>query len=348
LPDYALPGLGDDTGYATSNFNKLISESGAIYGEGTYTVGLLDLTAGGRYYRENRTFNQNSAFIVYYPDAPNAVTPTIGSTKVIEHTFNPHFNISAHPTDNGIVFVDVAKGFRSGAITSSAIIEGANAALGTHFSDTSSPDTLWNYEVGTKWSLFDSLVKVEAIYYLFDWKNAQLEISPTLQTVVIPAGNVRGRGVDLALDWRLWDTGFSAKVSGNINQTTLSSVPLAISTGLPQVSDGNQLPGTAKNSFTFDANYVHALPSLPIGSDWEFRSNLRYSARARQQSVFPGGAFAPYVGLASMRFGIGNPHYDVAVYGDNLTDSRGPLDTTGGQYQIPYPRVVGLSFEAKL
>jgi outer membrane receptor protein involved in Fe transport len=347
LPDYSLPGLGDDSGYATTNNNKTISESGAVYGEGTYTVfnGLLDLTAGGRYYRENRTFNQNSAFIVFYPDAPNAVTPTINSTKVIEHTFNPHFNVSVHPTDDGIVFVDVAKGFRSGAITSSAIIEGANAALGTHFTSASSPDTLWNYELGTKWSFFDSLVKVEAIGYIFDWKDAQIELSPTLQTVVVPAGNVRGRGADLSLDWRLWNTGFVTKLSGNINQTTLSSVPVEISTGLPQIADGHQLPGTAKSSFTFLENYTHAL-SFP--GDWDFYADLRYSARARQQSVFTGGAYAPYVGLASTRFGISNKHYDFAVYGDNLTDSRGPLDTTGGQYQIPYPRVIGLSFEAKL
>ena len=347
LPDFSLPGLGGDSGYATFYDNKLISESGAVYGEGTYTVlnGLMDLTAGGRYYRENRTFNQNSAFILFYPNAPNVTTPTVGSEKVIEHTFNPHFNVSLHPTDNGIVFVDVAKGFRSGAITSTAIISGANAALGTHFSPASSPDTLWNYELGTKWSLFDGLVKAEAIGYIFDWKDAQIELSPTLQTVVVPAGNVRGRGVDLSLDWRLWDTGFSTHLSGNINQTTLSSVPVAISTGLPQITDGAQLPGTAKNSFTFAASYVHPLPGP---GDWEYRSNLRYSARARQQSIFTGGAYAPYVGLASARFGVGNAHYDIAVFGDNLGDSRGPLDTTGGQYQIPYPREVGLSFEAKL
>jgi outer membrane receptor protein involved in Fe transport len=348
LPDYALPGLGADSGYSTFN-NKIISESGAIYGEGTYTTldNLLDLTVGGRFYRENRTFDQDSAFIVYYPGLPNVVTPTIGTVKAIEHTFNPHFNVSVHATDNGIVFIDVAKGFRSGAITSSAIIEGANAALGTHFTPVSQPDTLWNYELGTKWSLFDNLVKTEAILYEFDWKNAQLELSPTLQTVVVPAGNVRGRGVDLSVDWRLWDTGFSTKLSGNINQTTLSSVPTEISTALPQISDGNQLPGTAKNTFSFVGSYVHSLP-FTFSGDWEFRSNVRYSGRARQQSIFTGGVYAPYVGLAGARIGVGNQHFDFAFFGDNLGNSRGPLDTTGGQYQIPYPRVVGLSLEAKL
>jgi iron complex outermembrane receptor protein len=54
------------------------------------------------------------------------------------------------------------------------------------------------------------------------------------------------------------------------------------------------------------------------------------------------------VGLSSVRFGVGNARYDIAVYGDNLSDTRGPLDRPGGQYEIPYPRVVGLSFEAKL
>jgi iron complex outermembrane receptor protein len=348
LPNYSLPGLGDDTGYATTNDNKTISESGAVYGEGTYTMmnGFLDLTAGGRYYRENRTFDQNSSFIVYYPDMPNSVTPTVGSTKVIEHTFNPHFNVSVHPTDDGIVFLDVAKGFRSGAITSTAIIEGANAALGTHFSSTSDPDTLWNYEAGTKWSFFDGIVRAEAIAYIFDWKNAQIELSPTLQTVVVPAGNVRGRGGDVALDWRLWDTGLTLRFTGNLNQTTLSSVPVEIATGLPQIHDGAQLPGTAKHTAALAAGYVHSLPYFR--GDWEFRGNARYSLRGPQQSVFTGGAYAPSVGLSSVRFGVGNARYDIAVYGDNLSDTRGPLDRPGGQYEIPYPRVVGLSFEAKL
>ena len=349
LPDFALPNLGGDSGFATDNYNNLDSKSWAVYGEGAYSAfdGFLDATVGGRFYKEKRVFAQNSAFVLYYPGAPDVVVPTVGTDNADHNTFNPRVNIAIHPTADGMVFVEAAKGFRSGAITSSAIIAGANATLGTHLSNSSPPDTLWNYEIGTKWQLFDRMLAVELIGYYFDWKNAQLELSPTLQTIVVPTGNVKAHGADLSLDWRVFDTGLAMKFTGNINSTTVHDVPAQLEASpalTPQLNNGNQLPGTAKSSFTFVPSYTHSL----AGTGYDLAVTGRYSARARQQSIFTGGAYSPYVGLTSLRIGISNSRFDFGVYGDNLSNARGPLDRPGGQNQIPYPRTVGISVEAKM
>ncbi len=61
LPDFVVaPGV---TGFNTVNDrNQLFSEGWAVYGEATYSAfdRKLDLTVGGRYYKEKRRFEENS------------------------------------------------------------------------------------------------------------------------------------------------------------------------------------------------------------------------------------------------------------------------------------------------
>src|SRR5690554_5928865 len=151
LSDFAV---GGQTGMSTYNDNLLKSEAYAIYGEGTYSFfdGIVDLTVGGRYYREKRRFEENSTLTLI---EDGIVTPTVDTDRATNDTINPRFNVAIHPSDDGMVYFEVAKGFRSGAITSSSIISAANIALGTNFSNSSPPDTLWNYEAGLRWSFLN-------------------------------------------------------------------------------------------------------------------------------------------------------------------------------------------------
>jgi iron complex outermembrane receptor protein len=338
LPDYALPGV---TGIATFNDNTLKSRAFAVYGEGTYSAfdRKLDLTVGGRYYEEKRTFVENSSLTLI---SLGSVTPTIGTESAKNHTFNPRFNVAYHPTSNGMLYFEAAKGFRSGAITSTSIIAGANLALGTAFSNSSPPDTLWNYEAGVKWTLFDNKVRVAVSGYYFDWKDAQIELSPTLQSIVVPVGSVHGRGLDAEISWNTPLPGLRLAVSGNVNRTRLVDVVPEVAAGLPWISNGAQLPGTAKRTLAVSASYA-----TPInGSGLEFRVNGRYTYRAKQQSVYD-GRYAPWAGLGSLRAGVGNDQFDVTVFSENIGNSNRPISLPGGQVQIPYPRTIGISLGTK-
>ncbi len=336
LNDFAV---GGQTGMSTYNDNLLKSEAYAIYGEGTYSFfdGIVDLTVGGRYYREKRRFEENSTLTLI---EDGIVTPTVDTDRATNDTINPRFNVAIHPSDDGMVYFEVAKGFRSGAITSSSIIAAANIALGTDFSNSSPPDTLWNYEAGIRWAFFDNDLNVSLSAYQFDWNEAQIELSPTLQTIVVPVGDVRGRGIDAEINWRTPIDGLTLQVSGNTNETELRDVIPAISAALPWVSNGRQLPGTAKHTFSVAGSYV-----TPIG-EWDLGIHGRYSYRSRQQSIFD-GRYAPWSGLGSLRVALSRDDLEVALFSENIGNSGRPLSVPGGQIQIAYPRTIGVSFEKK-
>ncbi len=338
LPDFVVgPGV---TGFNTVNDkNRLYSRSWAVYGEATYSAfeDKLDITIGGRYYEEKRRFVEDSQL-----EIAGAVIPTQSTTRASNNTFNPRFNISYHPTEDGMLYAEVAKGFRSGAITSASIMGASNAVMGTNLSNTSPPDTLWNYEAGLKWALFDKALTLELSAYYVDWSKAQIELSPALQTIVAQVGDVKGRGIEPSITWRTPLPGLTLNFAGNFNKTTIKHVPTQIVAVIPQLRDGNQLPGTAKTTFTISGNY-----HTPIGdSDLEFRANARYSYRSKQQSIF-NGAYAPYNGVGYARASVGNDKWEVGVFCDNIANAVGPINKPGGQNHIIYPRTFGVSLESR-
>jgi len=337
LPDVATP---ENMGIRTVNRNnKIESKSYAIYGEGTYSFkdGFVDLTLGGRFFREKRKFIENSTLELL---ELGTVIPTIGTTNSDKDTFNPRANLSWHPTENGTVYVEVAKGFRSGAITSNAIMNSANLILGTNFSSSSSPDTLWNYQAGMKWQLLDNSLQVELAAYHFDWEDAQIELSPTSQSIVAPIGDVRGRGIDMQIDWNTPLRGLALTLSGNVNDTELKDVVNGVSAALPWLSNGSQLPGTAEKTLALSTNYTR--PLADTGLDVTLYG--RYTYRSKQQSVFD-GRYVPSTELMTLRASLSNADYEVALFIDNVTDEDNPISAPGGQFVVPYPQTFGISFE---
>ncbi|WP_164844111.1 TonB-dependent receptor [Croceicoccus ponticola] len=333
LPDFTVA---NQVGLATFNDNTIKSKAWAVYGEATYSIldGLADLTLGGRYFEEKRTFIENSSITLI---EAGIEVPTVGTDRAKNNTFNPRFNVSIHPTDDGMIYAEVAKGFRSGSITSSSIISGANTALGTNFDNSSPPDTLWNYEAGLKWSF--GLMDVSLSGYYFDWKDAQIELSPTLQSIVVPIGDVKGRGVDAELSWRTPLDGLTLQAAGNINKTELRDVIPQVAAALPWLASGSQLPGTAKKTFSATASYT-----ADVGNGWDLKVNGRYSYRSKQQSVF-NGAYAPWNGFGSARIGFGKDDFDIAIFSNNIGNSGRPISKPGGQNQVPYPRTIGITME---
>ena len=152
---------------------------------------------------EKRTFSENSAveLLPLITGAPDPIiTKTVGIDSATNDTFNPRLNIAYYPNDDSMVYFEAAKGFRSGAITSTSIMTASNATLGgTNYDNASEPDTLWNYTLGGKWDL--GSVQIDLAAFFYDWGDAQIEISPALQTIVIPIGDIEGRGIDLTIAW---------------------------------------------------------------------------------------------------------------------------------------------------
>jgi outer membrane receptor protein involved in Fe transport len=342
--DVLLPDFGFNS---VNNANKLSSESWALYGEASYAAfdDQVVFTVGGRYYKEKRRFDEDSIVELLEPitGLPDPIViPTVGTDRAKNDTFNPRFNIAYYPNEDGMIYAEAAKGFRSGAITSTAIITASNAILQTDppLDNSSPPDTLWSYTLGLKWSLFDGAVDVDIAGYYLDWSDAQIEISPALQSIVVPIADNEGKGIDLSLLWSTPIDGLSFQFSGNISEVEMDNIDPGITNTLPHFVDGAQLPLTAKRTFAVRGNY-----DTPLGANGlTLRTNALYTYRSKQQSMFD-GRWAPSVGMLSARVGVGTERWEVALWGRNLTDEIGPWARPGGQEAIPFPRTIGLALE---
>lgn len=344
LPDNTqVPG---NLGLEILNNNLIESESWAIYGEGTYAFSdvPLELTLGFRYYSEQRDFDEQSSLALL---SLGVFVPTVGTSGYDEDTFNPRFNLAWRPTSNGMVYIGATKGFRSGAINSNAQVEAANAVLGSNFTPTNDPDELWSYEIGTKWTLFDGALDINASVYRLDWSDAQISISPAAQFIIVPMGDVEGTGLDLELFWRTPVDGLTVSLNGNVNDTELQNVDPQIQESdaprLVYMKNGNQLVGTVEETFATVVNYAHP---RPVYDDWMLNFNIRYTYRGEQQSPYD-GRYTPSIELGSMRLSVGNQRYEVELFSDNFTDEPGPISVPGGQHIVPYPRTIGLGFQAR-
>ena len=338
--DVLLP----DFGFNSINASNLLSsESWAIYGEASRTSEdeRWILTIGGRYYEEKRGFNENSSVELLTPltGAPDPiVTNTVGTDSATNDTFNPRLNVAFYPSEDSMLYFEAAKGFRSGSITSTSIMTASNATLGgTNYDNASEPDTLWNYTIGGKWNIGSISIDLAAFFY--DWGDAQVEISPALQTIVIPVADIEGRGIDLTIAWDTPIDGLSLYFSGNINEVELENVDEAIVTKLPFMADGSQLPGTAKSTYSIRANYIR-----PLNNDMTLNANALFVQRDSVQSVFD-GRIAPSIELLNANIGISKDNWKVGLFGRNLTEEEGPMGMVGGQHSIPFPRTIGLSLE---
>jgi outer membrane receptor protein involved in Fe transport len=338
--DVLLP----DFGFNSINASNLLSsESWAIYGEASRTSSdeKWVLTIGGRYYEEKRTFSENSAveLLPLITGAPDPIiTKTVGIDSATNDTFNPRLNIAYYPNDDSMVYFEAAKGFRSGAITSTSIMTASNATLGgTNYDNASEPDTLWNYTLGGKWDL--GSVQIDLAAFFYDWGDAQIEISPALQSIVIPIGDIEGRGIDLTIAWDTPIEGLSLYFSGNTNEVELDNVDDAIQTKNPFMANGSQLPGTAKTTYSIRSNYTTVMDNGMM-----FNANALFSYRDKVTSVFD-GRVSEDIELLSGSLSVARDSWKVGIFGRNLLQEEGPSGMAGGQHIIPFPRTLGVSFD---
>jgi iron complex outermembrane receptor protein len=169
-------------------FTTAKSTSKAAYGQVTWTPafanGILDLTIGGRYTRDDRdadrvrssTFfiGQTSPLVNRRFNGAGASIPlgsTVGATHVSNSKFNPSFTASVRPVENVSVYAKVVTGYKAG---------GSNEASPT-FTRTVGPESVTSYELGVKSDLFDRRLRVNLAGFYAKYKDLQLDISADAQ-----------------------------------------------------------------------------------------------------------------------------------------------------------------------
>ncbi|HWK75884.1 MAG TPA: TonB-dependent receptor [Povalibacter sp.] len=261
-----------------------------------------------------------------YQDIDTQAGPVVSSEQGFTHTskttdkpFTPKFGLSYQPDDDNMYYVTASKGYRQG-FTTGAVASRCQAdldALGVSGAARGiSPDSVWNYEIGSKNRLAQGRLQIDASLFRIDWKDIQSSLGlPCGNTWRGNLGTARSQGFDLSL---------AARVAGQL--TVGLSVGFADakytetirgSTGTVLRADGERLPVPRWNvasslQYDFDA----------FGHEGYARLDQRYSGARPITELDPTLPWDGQTHNLDLRMGMKFGNTDVSVFGSNLSDEH--------------------------
>ncbi len=172
---FGIPGF--DYGLSTASTNDLATESLAAYGELTLPLSEnLELTAGARYTRDDkrlqRVYNGAIGFgnpaITLAELADAAALPFSFSTRGEKtfSAFSPKLGLSFRPNDNSLLYLNAARGFKSGGFNGRS--RDANEAA------PYDEETVTSLEAGWKRNWQDGRLSLHAAAFRNDYEDMQL------------------------------------------------------------------------------------------------------------------------------------------------------------------------------
>ena len=312
----------------------LNTRSVSVFGEISKPLfgGKLEPLVGLRYFHDDRSTS-----------GLDFTTGLTSTQRASYESLNPRFNLKYHVTDNGLVFINIAKGFRSGALQTPAQATAANTTLGLPagtIGTSISPDSLWTYEAGTRWQFAGRRVTLEASYYHTEWSNVVTQFATTAVISLANAGNAKLDGVDAGVVWSTPLDGLTLAANGNINNSRFVSVVGALAAATA-VRVGGQLPNVPRANGTISATYTHPM-------EWFGGSTLdlyaAYAYRDKQLDATTKGLASGSLNDVSLRAGIKKGQYTLNAFVDNLTNDHSPSVATISAFEILYPRRAGVQF----
>ena len=259
---------------------SMLDEQTAIFGELSWKMtDYLKLTAGLRY--SDLKYNgvvqeiEQGAF-----GALNVDTPSSGESRPV----TPRVVLNYTPDSDSLYYVSASKGFRPGGINTTL----PTTCLPTGLDQKSaaapfSSDSLWQYEIGSKNTLFDHHLTVSGSLYYIQWKNIQ-------QFVYLSCGlgfdynlgQVTGKGGDLEIDWKPY-TGTTLGLTAAYTDSKFNN-NVTLPGGTDQlVASGDHLPASPWN---IDANLEYVWTAFEKKPYVRFRLPVR--DRAELADSVPG------------------------------------------------------------
>jgi iron complex outermembrane receptor protein len=337
----------------------------AVFGEASYEIDKLTITAGGRYYdfEEERRFTSGGLFA-------NGDDQT---DKTSSDGFTPRLLVSYKANADLTFNAQASKGFRLGGVNDPLNLPLCSPQDEAIFGGYQSYDdeTLWNYETGIK-SRFGRFSFNGAAFYT-DIKNLQttLDAGSCSSRVVFNVPKAHTMGLEGELTARLAE-GLDIGISGSVLQaefdTTVTDGTGAIIGG---IREGNRLPSVPNFQISFNATYTRTLTDTMdgyitasfqhVGSRYTQASDQEDNPRSFVSGLPFGGASGnnativdlklPEYDLINLSAGLQMDNgLDIIAYVNNLTDENALLSfdrERGGRarlgYTIGQPRTAGVT-----
>jgi outer membrane receptor protein involved in Fe transport len=351
-----------ESGTLVQNLYSAEIPSGAVLGlliqpivDSTYkeSAGFLDLTyhfnsqfdiqAGGRWSSNSQDATQtttyNSTLASLLGIVPN---PQIVHGNSSENVWTYSVAPTWHFDTKSMMYARLATGYRPG---------GPNVLPPNAPSDVQrqyGSDRTTNVELGVRSTLLDGRLSLDLAGYHVDWKNIQLLEVVSGFGINANGGTARSQGFEWTFAY-LPVQGLTFQWTGAYTDAKLTSAAPSIN-----ANSGDRLPYAPEWGNSLDAEYKR--PAFGnysgfVGATWSYVGS-RSSDFASSPATPPGQAILPSYSTYAARLGLENDHYRFALYGKNLSDSRGftSYASSGSPYSavtVTQPLTLGLTLSAK-
>ncbi len=274
----------------------------------------LTFTAGLRtsHYR-SRGFDRESGELV----GPVPIDEPLDSS---DQFLDQRYTLNYKWDGERLLYAQAASGSREGGPSyalglPSSCLADLNTIGYTTVPTQSEPDTLWTYEVGSKNTLADGRVTVNAAAYRTEWKDVQsLIILECGFSFNGNSGAATVKGAELETSARLFD-GLSVSLAAAYTDTRITEANTSLGAvqgdPLPLVPEVNGNLGISYEFPAFGGAVAH------VRGDVTYVGSQYASFRA-----LPVGFEIPAYTLVNARVGVQWDRYEVALYATNLFDER--------------------------
>jgi outer membrane receptor protein involved in Fe transport len=321
--DFPSLHLNGDTKTRTENYSVFSEVSYDLFG------GKLVPLVGLRYFKDSRSaLSHSNGAPAFSQSNPDALTWRA--------------NLAYYPSQDWMLFFNAGTGFRSGILQSQAqadavIHDGVPSALAL------TPDKLRNFEFGVKGWLFDRKVRIASSVYDIRYTNLQSAFNTSIGLAAFAnLGDAKTRGWDVDVTWVTPVRGLDLSVIGNLNTSEFTHVIPAFAASNPRAAEGQELFNTPPYNWRVDADY-----DTTLASGWDLFANASATMVGRTKNQDPTVNVLKSYSLFNASLGVRRGAYEIRLYGENLSDERGPTAANGPTLLAgPRPRTFGISLRA--
>jgi len=212
------------------------------------------------------------------------------------------------PADNGSIYVSYATSATPPGAYLGEGMEGnplgnTTDRSGNLLSSDMEPEETTNYEIGTKWDLFNERLSLAAALFRTEKENARVQVNTTTYENV---GETRVQGIELSASGKITDkwqvfAGYTYMEARQIDGGPLGAA-----------NDGNQLPNTPNNSASLWTTYS-ITPKLTVGGGAFYVDDV-YGSVANTTMV---DSYVRYDAMAAYKL---TKNVDLQLNVQNLTD----------------------------
>ncbi len=282
---------------------------------GVFAQGDVDLTerlratVGFRYTWEWRDFHEEVTFIEPTFEVPVFPTPYDKDANFDE--WSGRFALDYRPTEDLLLYASASRGFKSGGFSGAFAFSKAEIP-------PFDPETIWAYEAGAKWELFDRRVRLNVGGFYYDYKDLQVftvvAVSPTVTISILDnAGKAKLYGGEIELEAQPL-----AGLDVSLGLALLHSELTKFETDAVDYS-GNRLVFAPEVTWNGRVRYEHPLGpgAVALLTDWNYQGETFFD-NANDPTISQDGYWV-WNARVSYLFGEGQ-RYELAAFGRNLLD----------------------------